>query len=320
MNPANSNDKGNLLEAAVELIERAVVKGNVAFDKCEVVIEPKKRIRVSGVQHEIDLHVAMKPGNGYDSVFIFECKNWEDKVGKNEIIIFSTKIDASNATRGFFVARGYTKDAEAQARQDPRMELLLADTSFESYDYLGFANSFGVNMKRVLVELIGLNDLRLPNPDFIHDLVILDGRVQPIRTFLNGVGAKFIRMKYDFGSERRMKEEIGVPVKYTPFDFNGRPIDQGVHIFHDKATLDYGSKNLFVNSKRVLRVVLHFDHQLEIMPPRVHWVCQIGARGRAVRVEYYTPEGPLLLMDVASTGPDAKSTMMLRAPLKPKPS
>jgi hypothetical protein len=57
---------------------------------------------------------------------VFECKNWQDKVGKNDIIVFSEKVKATNAQRGFFVAKSFTKDAVAQAEKDPRLELLTA--------------------------------------------------------------------------------------------------------------------------------------------------------------------------------------------------
>src|SRR5260370_16030093 len=59
-------------------------------------------------------------------MFIVECKNWKEAVGKNEIIIFSEKIDVSRATSGCFVAKSYTDDAVNQARQDRRITLLLA--------------------------------------------------------------------------------------------------------------------------------------------------------------------------------------------------
>src|SRR5690606_18050904 len=72
------------------------------------------------------LYVTVSPGHGYESVFIFECKNWQSKVGKNEIVIFAEKIRAANAQRGFFVAAAYTADAVAQAAQDDRLELLAA--------------------------------------------------------------------------------------------------------------------------------------------------------------------------------------------------
>jgi len=65
-------------------------------------------------------------GPGYEAIFVFECKNWQEKVGKNEIIVFSEKFRVANAQRGFFVAKSYTADAVAQAERDQRVELLLA--------------------------------------------------------------------------------------------------------------------------------------------------------------------------------------------------
>ena len=77
------------------------------------------------MRHEIDIYVTADLAPGYKSMSIFECKNWEEAVGKNEIIIFSEKIDASHATSSCFVAKSYTYDAVTQAKQDPRITLLL---------------------------------------------------------------------------------------------------------------------------------------------------------------------------------------------------
>jgi hypothetical protein len=65
-------------------------------------------------------------GNGYKSVFIFECKNWQEPVGKNEVIVFSEKIDAAQAQRGFFIGQAFTKDACSQAEKDQRVTLFTA--------------------------------------------------------------------------------------------------------------------------------------------------------------------------------------------------
>ena len=89
-------------------------------------IESKRIISLEGVRHEIDLFVTAALPNGYQAVFVFECKNWADKVGKNEVIVFSEKVKAATAQKGFFVARAFTKDAKAQAAKDPRIQLLTA--------------------------------------------------------------------------------------------------------------------------------------------------------------------------------------------------
>lgn len=80
---------------------------------------------VDGVRHEVDVHVEVEIADGYNSVFLFECKNWEDKVGKNEIIVFSEKIHCLQAQKGFFVAKSFTSDALAQAKKDARIQLLV---------------------------------------------------------------------------------------------------------------------------------------------------------------------------------------------------
>src|SRR5437763_15769992 len=95
-------EKGDQLERAVRAIEQAILAQSPGLKQNAFRIESKKLLVSDGVKHEIDLWVQVDIGPGYDSIFIFECKNWEEKVSKNEIIIFSEKIKATNAQRGFF--------------------------------------------------------------------------------------------------------------------------------------------------------------------------------------------------------------------------
>jgi len=118
-------EKGDLLENAVAAIEEVILQSAVGMGRVPTV-EKKKIITVNGVRHEIDVYVTADLAPGYKSIFIFECKNWQEAVGKNEIIIFSEKINASRAASGCFVAKSYTADAVGQAKQDPRITLLLA--------------------------------------------------------------------------------------------------------------------------------------------------------------------------------------------------
>jgi hypothetical protein len=120
-------DKGKALERAVRAIEELILRCRPEFSEQSFRIESNKILTVAGVRHEIDLHVTVLLGAGYDSVFIFECRNRREKVDKNDIIVFAEKISASRAQRGFFVALGYTADAAAQAAQDKRIELISAE-------------------------------------------------------------------------------------------------------------------------------------------------------------------------------------------------
>jgi hypothetical protein len=107
--------KGDALEWAVMLVEEAILKYSSTIKPEKISIENKKIVIVEGVKHEIDLYVEVFIARGYQSKFIFECKNWKDNVDKNEIIVFSEKISAVSAQKGFFVARGFSKYAIAQA-------------------------------------------------------------------------------------------------------------------------------------------------------------------------------------------------------------
>lgn len=118
--------KGRALESSVRAIETVILHASPSLAKKTFCISSNRVVTVDGVRHEIDVHVEVAIAPGYDAVFLFECKNWEAKVGKNEIIVFSEKISALRAQKGFFVAKSFTADALAQAKKDARMELLVA--------------------------------------------------------------------------------------------------------------------------------------------------------------------------------------------------
>jgi hypothetical protein len=119
-----SKETGNALETAVRAIEGAIIKSSPAFAEGTFEIEGNKVVSIGGVRHEVDVYVHATLAPGYSAVFLFECKNWQKPVGKNEIIVFGEKVRAIAAQRGFFIARAFTKDAEAQSKLDSRIDLL----------------------------------------------------------------------------------------------------------------------------------------------------------------------------------------------------
>lgn len=119
-------EKGHALELAVHAIEAVILASSPSSQGQPFTVERRKTVTVSDVHHEIDIYVTMGAAKGYESIFIFECKNWADPVGKNDVIILSEKIGAAVAQRGYFVAKQFTKDARAQAAKDPRITLLYA--------------------------------------------------------------------------------------------------------------------------------------------------------------------------------------------------
>lgn len=122
----DANAKGELLQEAVQAIESMILETFPAYSAGTFRIEAKKTVVIAEVRHEIDLLVTVAHGSGYDAVFLFECKNWANPIGKNEVVVFSEKIRALNAQRGFFIGTEFTKDATAQAKLDQRMQLVSA--------------------------------------------------------------------------------------------------------------------------------------------------------------------------------------------------
>ena len=93
----NPREKGDVLEAAVAAIERHILATSPALRDRTFVIESKKVINVGDVHHEIDIFVTIDLGRGYQPIYIFECKNWQDSVGKNfRAVALSTRIGDSS--------------------------------------------------------------------------------------------------------------------------------------------------------------------------------------------------------------------------------
>jgi hypothetical protein len=108
--------KGDALENAVRGIENLLLSLSPSLQQETHKIESKKIISVGDVHLEIDVFISVDLGSGYKSVFIFECKNWKDAVGKNEVIVFSEKVGVCQAQWGCIVAKSFTSGAENQAK------------------------------------------------------------------------------------------------------------------------------------------------------------------------------------------------------------
>jgi hypothetical protein len=182
--------KGNALEDAVRAIETAIIRSFPGYSESAFHIEGKKILAVAGVRHEVDLYVRATLGHGYESVFLFECKNWQEKVGKNELIVFSEKVKAANAQRGFFVAKSFTSDAIAQAALDARLELLLASELDPSAVMVpaGFhAIGVGKTDANVSIRLQGAGPATDGAPiDLSAAVFELDGQPTDLKAFVDG--------------------------------------------------------------------------------------------------------------------------------------
>jgi hypothetical protein len=136
-----SNKDGRALERAVRFIQEAILESEPHLRGTGFTIESNKIVKVANVHHEIDVFIKTLPGSPYESTSIFECKDWQKPVGKNQVIELAEKVRATGATWGFLVARRLTKDAHAQLSLDRRLKFLRCSDNFFSPLYLSLRHS-----------------------------------------------------------------------------------------------------------------------------------------------------------------------------------
>lgn len=273
--------KGNELERAVQNIEETIVRSFPNLKEEDFDIEPKKIIVSDGVRHEIDLYVKYSLPLGYDSVFVFESKNWKKPVDKNQIIDFSEKIKVTNAQRGFFVAKSYSSSAVAQAKKDPRMEILSAMELSPDLIAIPFGFHFVGTEEKSVYELIlceakassvscvenedrsSLTSLMLDTASFE-----LDGRKIDLPEYLDG----WIEEEID-------KDMSGFPSGDLP---------NGVYTRKVVAEKEIVDKVLSVNGHVVENIKMKLSYTVRVSRPKIRSVFDIEGRGRTIQLERLT--------------------------------
>lgn len=279
MTEPNPLAKGNALENAVQAIERTILSQAPGFKEGTFRIEGKKILKVDGVHHEIDVHVSAALPAAYDAVFIFECKNWEQKVPKNEIIVFSEKIRASNAQRGFFVAKTFTKDAVAQAALDQRMVLLSA-AELDLATLAIPAGFHGIHLGDTKA------DVALMAPGATFD--------SHPRTPIDIAGATFVLD----GQETSLHDFVQVFINRLRNEssnkINSGAMTEGVHVLAFAGDHEFAEGQATVNGKPLGK--LHAAGTVEVHISRAVVVSayEVATRGRHVTVQLTLPIGQIV--------------------------
>jgi hypothetical protein len=268
MDGPTTNEKGHALEIAVETIEKVILAASPSLLGQPFTIERRKQITVGGVHHEIDIYVTVGAAKGYESVFIFECKNWGDKVGKNEPIVFSEKIKAAAAQRGYFVAKEFTKDAIAQVAQDPRMMMLTAT----EYD-----------------------PTNVPPPNGFHFTAPASAKCMTTFRLAGTAGTKIVAVIQAGSTMVRLR---GADVPLTAYMnawvealyahrllyFNTIDLPDGVHAMPARDERSFGPGEFLIDDRPMEYVRLEVEYGVRIVRPAVISDFEVATRGRVVRL------------------------------------
>ena len=270
-------EKGNALEDAVRAIETAIIRSFPGYSEGAFRIEGKKIVTVNGVRHEIDINVTASLGPGYGATFIFECKNWQEKVGKNEIIVFSEKVKATDAQRGFFVAKSFTADAVAQAKQDSRLELLVASELDPSAVMVpaGFHSiQLGQTDGRVLMRGLNKNDSGAAKPvDIATAACVMNGTSIDL--------GRYINEWLDQARHERCNH------------FPSGLVDPGEHILEFSAERTFDIGQAVVNGNSVRAMELTGSVHVQVTKAVVVSAFEVESRGRFITVQI---DGPIAQM------------------------
>lgn len=260
--------KGDSLEAAVHSIEETILRLAPGFAEGTFKILNKHVVVTQGVHHEIDLFVVASMPTGYESTFIFECKNWQSKVGKNEIIVFSEKIAASAATRGFFVANSFSKDARAQAKKDARVKLLLA-SYMQPVVRLKFPQFIHIHLGKTDVHIqVGLarREGAVPAEQFVFAGKVLrvGGEAFPMESYVNQ------------WAEHVRQEEVNIQKVGERAD---GPYTISIH-----ATRSFNPGEAYVDEESVLHLALTGTAEVTVVRAAVLSIFEVASRGRLLKL------------------------------------
>jgi len=259
-----SQDKGDALENAVAAIEEVILQSSVGMGR-KPIIEKKKIITVNEVRHEIDVYVTADLAPGYKPIFIFECKNWKEAVGKNEIIIFSEKIDVSCATSGCFVAKSYTSDAVNQAKQDPRITLLLAS----EYDPHSGPEVFqfftrSPEMTKLDVTMLKRGSAGLDPKPISPEASELECLGRPVN----------FRAQLTIWSMKVCDGDL--------MAFFEEPVPAGIYHRTVNGELNFGPGQVFLNHEEVEKLAFHVEYKVTVTQVPVVSHFEVKSRGRCI--------------------------------------
>jgi hypothetical protein len=279
--------KGNALEQVVEAIETLILHSSPNVKEKTYRIESKKHINATGVRHEIDLLVTFDLGPGYTSVYIFECKNWREAVGKNEIIVFSEKIDATQAQRGFFVAKSFTVDAKAQADKDPRMELIIA----AEHDPANTILPFG--LQYTFLKALHVHVLFTAWGSTGQTTVKWDPSQSPV--MLNGTPMNMMD-QLSLWSNETMNESM--------LTFASGTLSEGTYQREGKSERKFAEGELTVNDAPIEKIAITVQFEIFLVRPAVKSHFEVNGRGRVISLEGHTAAGITLNEARVTFGPE----------------
>ncbi|MGD0360160.1 MAG: hypothetical protein ABSC93_04790 [Bryobacteraceae bacterium] len=266
-----ADDKGEALEIAVHAIEQVILESSPALRGQRFYVERRKIVNIAGVRHEIDIFVTVGAAKGYESTFIFECKDWKKPVNKNELIVFSKKIDLVSAQRGYFVAKKLSKDAVAQAATDPRITVLSAT----EHDPTNTPPPESFHITAPATVKCDTTFRVAGTPGTKRDPVEIEGKTAQIG------GTDVLLTDYlNTWTEQLYEERLLL--------FQTADLPEGVYPMRADGQQTFGPGEFILDGKDIEHVRLSVEFGVQILRPAVISDFEVATRGRVIRLAKVT--------------------------------
>ena len=264
-------EKGRALEDAVQAIEAVILEFSPGLREESFRIATRQRVNAGGVHHEIDILVTVEAAKGYTSTFLFECKNWEEAVGKNEIIVFAEKIQALGAQRGYFVAKSFTKDALAQADQNGRLTLLFATehplVSTTAPDHFHMTGPASTHLSTAFRAADSSGTKRAPLLAAVQ-LIRVHNEDLLLSTYMEA-----------WARELYSNSLLGFQTAHLP---------EGIYPLNATDDRTFGPQECVINGMDIASVRLDATFGVQVFRPRVTSHYEVASRGRVLQLEPVT--------------------------------
>jgi hypothetical protein len=259
----SNKEKGKSLEEAVHAIESFIFASEPSLKHSTIVFERNKIVTLKGARSEIDLYANINLGKDYEVIYLFECKNWNKKIGKNEIIVFSEKIRELNAQKGFVMGKEFTKDAIERANQDGRIKIVKVknEITLDTFPISNFSS-------RILKsKMIIKGDIEKRSYGW-NEVFELDGKKTGLREIYDKLMIEFDDHLHKCHPELMLKE----------------------HIFEKEEIFPFESRRLTFEGKNIEGIKIEAEIKVTEIKPIVKSQFDIENRGRYCTIQFNDPD------------------------------
>ncbi|HYT45470.1 MAG TPA: restriction endonuclease, partial [Methylomirabilota bacterium] len=256
--------KGDELEDAVHQIETVILRSNPITKEAIITIDTKKRVTVQGVRSEIDVYISVELGNDLELIYIFECKNREEPVSKDDITVFNDKIQEVGAQKGYFVAKKFGRDAINKAKRYLRIELLKATNEFET---LPFVVAHFHYLNQIILHTNMSFKVKTDDPQKVGNVTFTDESKVRLKDEELLLGMLVERVRQNVLTEVMSHEPTGT-------------FSAGAYIYDRPKMYIFDAKELFVDGYECLELNAQVSWEAHVVRPRIVSKFDIEKRGR----------------------------------------